>query len=226
MEVLRFGSSAELAEAVAQRFVTFLIAEQSAGKTPQVALTGGTIAGEIYAAIPRATDTAAVNWTSVGFWWGDERFLPADSPDRNARQARGVFLDQLGATRIHEMPTPNSACSLDEGARAYEAELRAVARFDLTMLSMGPDGHIASLFPGRPLNGGRVVGVSNATKPPAQRLSLTLDALNNSEHVWVFAADSGPGGAKEAALRQVLDGDTSLPATQVHGRSETLWFCS
>src|SRR5690348_3955436 len=101
--------------------VTLLSSLQAQGRQPQVALTGGTFARVLYEEVARIGAQSAVDWTRVDFWWGDERFVAADSSDRNAREAREAYLDRVGATRVHEMPTPNSACSVDEGARSYEA---------------------------------------------------------------------------------------------------------
>lgn len=231
MDVLRYPSSNALAADVAARFLTLVSSLQAAGRNPHIALTGGTIAGEIYRAIAQQATTAAVDWNKVDFWWGDERFVAADSPERNAREARDAFLTSVGATRVHEMPTPSSACSVDEGARAYEAQVRASegGQFDIVLLSMGPDGHVASLFPGSPQAAATnriAVGVIGSPKPPAQRITLTFEALNRSDHVWIFAADSGPGGAKEDAFNRAMVDDPAIPATRVHGAVETTWFVS
>ena len=230
-EIVRFESSDALAAEVAERLVTVVASLQDEGRTPQIVLTGGSIANAIYAQIPPADGAADVDWSNVDFWWGDERYVAPDSDDRNARQARDAFLDQVGATRVHEMPSPNSACSVDEGARAYEAEIRGSAAhsFDLTLLSIGPDGHIASLFPGSAHLGDHdhiAVGVTGSPKPPPERITLTLDALNHSQRVWLFAVDSGPGGAKHEAFRLAVEGDPAIPASRVRGSQETIWFVS
>lgn len=228
-EVVRFDSQAAMAVEVARRFLTVVSSALDQGRHPQIALTGGTFAGLLYQEIARQAADAALDWTAIDFWWGDERFVAADSGDRNAVEARRLLLDHVGATRIHEMPTPNSACSVDEGARAYEAQLRgsAAGDFDLVLLSMGPDGHIASLFPGSPqasITDRIAVGVTGSPKPPPERITLTFEALSRSERVWIFAADSGPGGAKEDALNRAIAGDANVPATRVHGHEETIWF--
>lgn len=230
-DVIRFESTDALARDVARRLLTLLSTLQSSGRDPQVVLTGGTFARELYEEVSRRAGEYSIDWSAVDFWWGDERYVPADSPERNALQAREALLDRVGATRIHEMPTPNSACSIDEGARAYEAEVRAsdAGEFDLVLLSLGPDGHIASLFPGSTqasVTNRIAVGVTGSPKPPPERITLTLEALSRSDRVWLFAADSGPGGSKEDAFRRVHADDPEIPATRVHGIVETTWFVS
>lgn len=230
-EVIRYDSGSALATDVAKRFLALVGDLQGTGRRPQIALTGGTIAREIYAQIARQAPSAEVDWTEVDFWWGDERFVVADSPDRNALEARDAFLADVGATRVHEMPTSNSACSVDEGARAYEAQIRMSegGQFDLVLLSMGPDGHVASLFPGSPQADATnriAVGVTGSPKPPPERITLTFEALNRSARVWLFAADSGAGGSKEESFSRAMAGDPEIPATRVQGALETTWFAS
>lgn len=230
-EVHRYESSAALATDVAGRFVALLAQLQSTGRRPQIALTGGTIARDIYRAVSAQADIGTVDWSDIDFWWGDERYVAADSPDRNAREAGDAFLSAVGASRVHEMPTPSSSCSVDEGARAYEAEIRASegGQFDLVLLSMGPDGHVASLFPGSPQASATdriAVGVTGSPKPPPERITLTFEALNRSDRVWIFAADSGPRGAKEEAFNRAMANDPDVPAARVRGALETTWFAS
>ncbi len=111
-------------------------------------------------------------------WFGDERFVAPDSPDRNAGQARAAFLNAVGATQVHEMPSTASAATLEEGAATYGDLLRehGSGAFDVLMLGIGPDGHVASLFPGHPaldVDDTVAVGVSDSPKPPPARISLT-----------------------------------------------------
>lgn len=231
MNVVRRDGQAALATEVAGRLLDLLQSLQEGGREPQIALTGGGFAQALHAEVARRADQYTIDWTAIDFWWSDERFVPRASPDRNALQAREALLDRVGATRVHEMPTPDSACSVDEGARAYEAEVRAsgAGQFDLVLLSMGPDGHVASLFPGSPQAGATdriAVGVTGSPKPPPTRITLTLEALNRSDRVWLFAADSGPGGAKEEAFNRARANDPEIPATRVHGELETTWFVS
>ncbi|MCL2543312.1 MAG: 6-phosphogluconolactonase [Nocardioidaceae bacterium] len=221
---------ATLSTAVAGELLSRIADAQAAGGVPAVCLTGGTIAEEVHREIGRLGAASAVDWSAVDFWWGDERYVDLDSSDRNSRGAREAFLEPLGvpASRIHEMPTPSSACSVDEGAKAYSAELRTKGsgEFLVTMLGIGPDGHIASLFPGFPqlhVDDQIAVGVTGSPKPPPERVTLTYPALGHSASVWFLVSGEG----KADAVRRALADDGSIaetPARGVQGKSETIWF--
>jgi 6-phosphogluconolactonase len=222
--------AAELSTSVAGELLNRIADAQAAGRVPQICLTGGTIAESIHREVARLAPASGVDFGAVDFWFGDERFVAPDSPDRNARQAREAFLDAVGAPahRVHEMASTADAADVDAGADAYAAEIKAqgAGHFDVMMLGMGPDGHIASLFPGFPqLDDGEAhiaVGVRESPKPPPERISLTLSALNHSKAVWFLV--SGEGKA-DAVARAVGGADLhEIPATGVTGSEETIWF--
>jgi 6-phosphogluconolactonase len=216
---------AQLATAVAGEFVNRVADLQAAGDVPQVCLTGGTIAEAIHREIARLADDSGIDWGAVDFWFGDERFVAPDSPDRNVGQARAAFLDEVGvpAHRIHEMASTADAASVDEGAAAYAAQVPA--SFDILMLGVGPDGHIASLFPGFAQldeESALAVGVTGSPKPPPERITLTYPALRRGASVWFLVSGEGKSAAVAAAL-----GETDLheiPAVGVLGQDETIWF--
>jgi 6-phosphogluconolactonase len=220
---------AALATAVAGELLTRLADAQAAGGVPQIALTGGTIADAIHREIARLSPASEVDWSQVVVWWGDERFVAPDSPDRNAGQARAAFLDAVGAdpAKVHEMPSTADASDVEAGAASYSDTLRehGSGAFDVTMLGVGPDGHVASLFPGfaqLDVTDRIAVGVTGSPKPPAERLSLTFPALNRSKSVWFLVSGDG----KAAAAAQALGGADvhDIPATGVTGQDETVWF--
>jgi 6-phosphogluconolactonase len=218
--------SATLATAVAGELLSRLADVQATGGVPQIALTGGTIAEEIHREIARLSPASEVDWAQVVVWWGDERFVAPDSPDRNAGQAREAFLDAVGATQVHEMPSTADAADVDAGAASYAADLRehGSGEFDVVMLGIGPDGHIASLFPGFPqLDSTEIaVGVTGSPKPPPERISLTFAPLNRAKSVWFLVSGDG----KAAAVAQALGGADphDIPAAGVTGHDETIWF--
>jgi 6-phosphogluconolactonase len=220
--------SANLSTAVAGELLSRLADAQAAGAVPQIALTGGTIAEDIHREIARLSPDAGVDWSQVVVWWGDERFVAPDSPDRNSGQAREAFLDAVGAdpANVHAMPSTADAADVGAGAAAYASTLRehGAGEFDIVMLGIGPDGHIASLFPGFPqLDSDAIaVGVTGSPKPPPERISLTFAALNRARSVWFLVSGAGKAPAVAAAL-----GGADLheiPAAGVTGREETIWF--
>jgi 6-phosphogluconolactonase len=232
-EVLTHSSPDELAQAVARRLVDRLAAAQSEGRTPSVALTGGTVGSRIHEALV-AVSAGRVDWSDVDVWWGDERYVPADDPDRNARQARESLLDHVdvAAGRLHEMPASDSGHdSLEAAAAAYGEELRndGGGRFDVVMLGVGPDGHVASLFPGYPqldVDDRVAVAVTDSPKPPPERISLTFGALNRAAEVWFVVSGEGKADAVARALASGPDAADvhEIPAVGVHGQEQTVWF--
>jgi 6-phosphogluconolactonase len=227
---------AALATHVATELLGLLRLRQADGRAPHVALTGGTIAAAIHRETARLAPDAGVDWSRVDWWWGDERFVTPESPERNARGARDTFLDVVGAPRgrVHEMPSPLDALDVHTGAASYSRQLLRdwPGEFDLVMLGLGPDGHVASLFPGFPqlrADHTLAVGVTGSPKPPPERISLTLPMLNRAGRVWFVAS----GAEKAAAVQRSRtesddladpDADERLPAARVHGRDTTVWF--
>ena len=217
-----------LATVAAGALVARLADAQAAGRDPHVALTGGTIADSIHRQLARLAPDSEVSWSRVSFWWGDERYVPRSSPDRNAGQARAAFLDRVGVNpaRVHEMGSPDSYESIRLAAAAYSDELRdkGSGEFEVVMLGIGPDGHVASLFPGSAALDAELitVAVTDSPKPPPERLTLTLGVLNRARAVWFVA--SGQEKA-DAVARALGDADPhDVPAAGVSGREHTVWF--
>lgn len=217
-----------LATAVAGELLNRIADAQAAGNVPEIGLTGGSIAVAVHSEIARLAPASGVDWGAVALWFGDERFVPADSPERNVNQARAAFLDEVGARRVHTAPASSEVGSVEESAAAYADTIRSEGsgHFDVLMLGVGPDGHVASLFPGAPAleaAGAVTVAVHDSPKPPPERVSLTFEALNRSQSVWFLVS----GEAKAEAVRRALAEDGSVaetPARGVAGRAETVWF--
>lgn len=205
-----------LVEMVAHDFVERMLERQAAGEVPHVVLTGGTIAADVHAAIARLGLERGLDFDRIEFWFGDERFVAPDSPDRNARQAREAMLDLVGANRVHEMPSTSDAATPEHGAQLYEEALAGVGDFDLVFLGLGPDGHLASLMPGMPAldaDAQDVVGVTGSPKPPPERISLTFRRLNRARSVWFVVSGDG----KAEAVERSLEKDGSVSETPAHG---------
>ena len=226
-----------LAQAVAARLVTALVDAQAARGSASVVLTGGGIGIATLRELARIPARDAVDWDALDVWWGDERFLPRGHPERNETQAREALLDAVPVDpgRVHPMAPSDgdSGDDLDGAAERYAEELAKAARpedhgpvptFDVLLLGVGPDGHVASLFPESPaLHDTRtVIPVRGAPKPPPTRLSLSTAAINAAHEVWLVAA----GEEKAAAVRLALAGagPAAVPAAGVHGRARTLWL--
>lgn len=223
----------ELAAAVADRFLHWVAAAQARGEAPHVVLTGGSISRAVHQQIALHARSHDIDWSRIDFWWGDERFVDRDSQDRNAREARTDLLDPVGATRVHEVPSTADVSDVDAAAAAYSDLVRAEGHgeFDLVMLGLGPDGHVASLFPGfdqLDVTDRIAVPVTGSPKPPPERVSLTFPALNRTRAVWFLVSGEGKADAVRRALAP--GGDLhQTPARGIHptpssGTGETTWF--
>ncbi|GAA4220684.1 6-phosphogluconolactonase [Streptosporangium album] len=224
-----------LAKAAAARVITRTVDAQSGKGSASLVLTGGTIGIATLAEIAASPARDAVDWRNLDIWWGDERFLPSGHPERNETGAREALLDHvdLDPARVHVMRGPDSGMTAEESAEAYAEELRRAARpedhgpapsFDIMMLGMGPDGHVASLFPGMPAlyETRPVVAVHGAPKPPPTRISLTLPVIQGAREVWVIAAGAEKAGAVRLALSD--SGTMQVPAAGARGRQRTLFL--
>ena len=233
------------ADAVAAAAASATAAQLAAAleERPQahLVLTGGTVGTKTAAALPEALHAAGVDCSRLHLWWGDERYVEPDSEERNEVGVRESLLAPLQerglpARQIHVMPSPADGMSLDDAAAWYGQQLdqtggdepfrtRGRAFFDVLLLGVGPDGHIASLFPEHP--GQRRVsasatGVTDSPKPPPERISLTWPVLNSSRHVALLVAGAEKAGA-------VRDGHGRIdpwlvPASAVRGLDSTTWY--
>lgn len=231
--VLVHADTGSLAASVAARFITKTVDILDDQGTANVVLTGGRVGTAVLAAINASPARDTIDWSRVSFWWGDERWLPAGDPERNDQQAREALLDHISvpAENVHAYPSSDSGIALDDAAVQYAAELEAhgegdaTPRFDITFLGVGPDGHIASLFPHRSgisIEDRSVIPVRNSPKPPPERLSLTRPALNSSERVWMVLS----GADKASALGLALAGAArdEVPVAGIKGRKRTVFF--
>ncbi len=234
-----------LAATTAARLITRLLDVQSERGEATVVLTGGSVGIATLREIAQSPARLAVDWRKVNFWFGDDRFVPSDSADRNAGQAADALLSHIDVdpARVHVMAASDTVASLEESVELYAADLAqaaqrewensddaseqapSVPRFDVLMLGLGPDAHIASLFPemaGIRTTGSNVVGVRNSPKPPPSRVSLTLEAINSAAEIWLVAA----GADKAAAVGLGLAGANTfhVPASGARGMNKTLWL--
>ncbi len=224
-----------LAAVCAARLVTAVVDAVAARGTARLVLTGGSMGAAVLTAVGRSPAAAAVDWSRVELWWGDERFLPAGDPDRNETQAREALLDALplDGSLVHPMAAtdgPNGD-DVDAAARRYAAELAGAAdgglapEFDVVLLGVGPDCHVASLFPGAPgldASGTGAIAVRDSPKPPPTRISMTFDALRGAREVWFIV--SGSDKADAVATARTGTDLHRAPAAGVAGREATRWL--
>lgn len=221
-ELVVHGDRAALVAETADRFVRTVDAVLAERDECHVALTGGSVGIELLGALRGR----ALDWSRVHCWWGDERFVPAADGERNALQARDALLDHVDvpAENVHEMPASDGDVDLDGAAAAATAELGDRA-LDLVLLGMGPDAHVASLFPGydgTDVVEPGVIAVRDSPKPPPSRLSLTFGSLNRAARVWLVVA--GDDKASALALAMSTADRHEVPAAGVHGTVETRYL--
>jgi 6-phosphogluconolactonase len=237
-EVVAHANPRLLTAATAARLVTRLVDIQAGGDVPMVVLTGGGTGIGVLEQLRAAPARDAVDWSAVELFWGDERFLPVGHPERNETQARQALLDHVPVdpARVHPMAASDGEFGLDADAAAdaYAALLAELARpedhaavpsFDVCLLGMGEEGHVASVFPHSPAvyeTDRSVVGVHGSPKPPPTRISLTLPAIRQAIEVWLVIT----GESKAAAVALALGGagEVALPAAGAQGQRRTLWL--
>jgi 6-phosphogluconolactonase len=227
--VIAVADPAELAKVAADRVIARISA--NAGRAA-ICLTGGSSPQQLYQLLATAPYRSRIPWDHVHWFIGDDRFVAADDPLNNMAMARRLFLDRCApADTIH--PIPTDAADPEDAAHRYESELKSYygfsrlnpARplFDLVLMGVGPDGHIASLFPGYPALDETerwVVGVPKAhVEPLVPRVTLTLPVLASCHEMLFEAA----GADKRAILTRVFDGE-DLPANRVCAAGETVWL--
>ncbi len=247
-EEVRSGK-AELAEAVAERIISTLSAAVKQRGRGHVCLTGGSMGSEVVRALADASAGQAW-WRNVHVWWGDERFVPLDHADRNDRQADDAGLTTLGipAPSIHRLlgarsdadDVTNDLAGLPAATADYASQLASLAEpigsegdiaaptFDVMVLGLGPDTHVASLFPGRDdvsiddvsLT---TVSVTDSPKPPPLRVSMTVPVLNHSRAVFFIVSGADKAEAVGIA-RGAEDNTPDVPASWVRGHDDTVWW--
>ncbi|MDC4233286.1 6-phosphogluconolactonase [Actinomyces sp. B33] len=195
----------EAAARLADLAIDALAGACASGGRVDAAIAGGFVCERVLPAMrARANE---VEWSRVRVWWVDERFVAADDPDRNDLAAIASFFDEVPGARLMRMPADRSQ-GLDEAVREFGgtwAREMAGRRLDLVVAGMGPDGHVASLFPGFPWSmesGPDVVAVRRSPKPPPNRISLSMPVLTSARRILLGAC----GSSKARALSRAYGG--------------------
>lgn len=195
-----------LSEAAAQAAAGHLNERIAAVGHATLSLTGGTVGVKTAAALA----AVEVDWSRITIYFGDERFLPADDPERNDGQLDEALLDSLGdRPTIHRWPARTADMTdVDAAAETFLAALDLPGGdeplFDVTLLGMGGEGHIDSIFPHTPAVAETerlVVGVRDCPKPPPERLTFTLPAVRRSRHILVVATGDGKAEAVAQGIK-------------------------
>ena len=214
----------EDAEALARRVAGFVAARvTNASGHFSLSLSGGSTPKRAYELL--ADFGASLDWRKVHLFWGDERFVPPAHKDSNFRMAREALIDHVPIPIAQVHPIPTNSASPEEAAALYEVTLRSFygsgmldperPLFDVTLLGLGDDGHIASLFPGTKALDERVAWVTSSIGvKPEPRISLTYPALELSS-VIVFVVS---GEKKRENLARALANDRTLPAARLATR--------
>lgn len=225
-----------LADDAAARLIVAILDAQSTRGEADIVLTGGSMGSEILVSLGQSPARDTIDWRHLNIWWGDDRFVPAGDPERNETQAREALLDSvpLDPSRIHPMPASDGpdGSDVDAAALRYAVELsraaprgQAVPEFDVLMLGLGPDAHVASLFPEHPAlheEEASTIGVRGAPKPPPVRVSMTFPSLCAARDVWFLVAGPDKAGAVGLALSGA--GRMQAPAAGAFGTRSTTWL--
>jgi len=181
-----------------------------------LALTGGTLGLAISTKLVESFNTLKNSFSGLHIWFGDERYVAAPSQERNALPFHHKLENKN--ISVHEVLPADFAESATGALQDYEEKLAQVS-LDLVILGVGPDGHVASIFPGSSnLDDMRKVFlIEDSPKPPATRISFTMATINSSQNVWLVAS----GESKADAVTKILEGDSSVPASYVRGSRHT-----
>jgi 6-phosphogluconolactonase len=200
------------ADAVAQAVARRLGSAAASGGS--VVLTGGRTPEQAY---ELAADEAP-DWSRVEVWWGDERCVPPDDENSNYGMAKRALLDRLEQPpfAVHRI---QGELGKDAAADAYEQELGSTG-LDLLLLGIGPDGHIASLFPGKPalqVTDRRVVGTEPGLEPWVDRVTLTIPVLRSAGEILFPVTGASKADAVRRAFAEPPSPET--PASLVRSES-------
>lgn len=215
LDLTLYADAAELtAEVIAQLLQSVEEGLSEKGRF-DLALTGGTLGLEISKSLVEVLNQNSGDFTGLHIWWSDERFVASESDERNALAFHGKLSNKNVIT--HEVFASDIGTAV-EALSNYESQLSGV-NLDLVILGLGPDGHVASIFPGRSDldNLNKVFLIEDSPKPPAVRISFTMATINSAEKVWIVAS----GEAKADAVTKIIEADLSIPASYVRGSRHT-----
>ncbi len=181
-----------------------------------LALTGGTLGTDLNRALVAHLNANPEMYQGLHIWWSDERFVERTSSEQNSAPFHSAVTNRN--VFIHTLRASDEVENIDLAVDDYLAQL-GENFMDLTILGLGPDGHVASLFPGAAhidrLE--KVIAITDSPKPPAVRATFTMSMINTSTLVWIIAA----GASKAEAVTKIIEGDLSIPASYVRAADHT-----
>ena len=216
LDLTLYADQAELLREVTSQVIEVIETGLRINGIFHLALTGGTLGSDLTRALVAHWNIHPDMYQELHIWWSDERFVDRSSAEQNSAPALNSVTNKN--VTIHKLRASDEVENIDVAVEDYLAQL-GENFMDLTILGLGPDGHIASLFPGAAhidrLE--KVIAITDSPKPPSVRASFTLSMINTSTLVWIIAA----GASKADAVTKIIEGDLSIPASYVRAADHT-----
>jgi 6-phosphogluconolactonase len=210
LDLTLYADPKELVNKVLSELNALIATSLTGGKNFHLALTGGTLGSQLTRCLVEHWNSHLDQYAGLHIWFSDERFVSSDSPERNAAATFNSVKNSNVV--IHGLLGTESGDSIQMAVSAYADQLSEIT-MDLTILGLGPDGHVASLFPGNShldrLE--KVIAIEDSPKPPPIRATFTMAMINASTAVWIIAA----GVEKAIAVTKIIEGDLSIPASYI-----------
>ena len=216
LDLTLYADAAELLREVTTQLIEVIETGLRINGVFHLALTGGTLGSDLTRALVTNWNAHPEMYQGLHIWWSDERFVERSSAEQNSSPVLNSVTNKN--VTIHMLRASDEVESIDVAVEDYLAQL-GENFIDLTILGLGPDGHIASLFPGAAhidrLE--KVIAITDSPKPPAVRATFTLSMINASTLVWIIAA----GASKADAVTKSIEGDLSIPASYIRAADHT-----
>ena len=216
LDLTLYADAAELLQEVTSQLIEVIETGLRINGVFHLALTGGTLGSDLTRALVANWNAHPEMYQGLHIWWSDERFVERSSAEQNSSPALDSVINKNVA--IHMLRSSDEVENIDIAVEDYLTQL-GDNFMDLTILGLGPDGHVASLFPGAAhvdrLE--KVIAITDSPKPPAVRATFTLSMINASTLVWIIAA----GASKADAVTKIIEGDLSIPASYVRAADHT-----
>jgi len=215
LDLTLYSDADELVEEVTSQVLAHIAQGIAERDRFDLVLTGGALGMALSESLIRHFNSVPHDYQGLHIWFSDERFVDRSSPERNAHPFETLLTNSH--IQVHQAPAADETDSASSCA-ALAKELAGV-EFDLNVLGLGPDGHVASIFPGRPELDftDDLFVISDSPKPPAVRISFSMRLINEAREVWIIAA----GASKADAVTAIIESDTSVPASYVNGAEHT-----